>query len=71
MTKVFILVRGEMHEGYSIRAVYSSIESAVKAAEAIVAEQMSYGDVVWNRVAETEWVSGCDYIEVRSYELQS
>lgn len=72
--KIYVVVRGEDGEGYTISGIYLTEVEADEHAD----ELMRYGSWEFNGVDEApfgepskvwSWTQGCDYIEMQEWEI--
>lgn len=67
---IHVILEGVRHDGYSIRGIYLSEETALAAAEAHVAAQ-NRDDASYERMGDDVliWTDGDNYVEVVEYPL--
>jgi hypothetical protein len=65
MDTIYIVVSGMFNEGYTIDDVFKSFEKAEK----YVMETMNK-DSHYERKDKYNWEYGCDFIEIKKFELQ-
>ena len=70
---VFIVSKGETHEGSSIKGVFDSIEKARAFAQTIRdAHSADFTRVktTWQELAPNYWELECDYVVIKSAEVR-
>lgn len=67
--KVWVVSKGEKHEGGSVEGVYASKEVAIKHAL-----KVSYSfDGGWTPIKDDplSWENGCDYLTIEEFEVEA
>lgn len=71
--QVFIVSRGETHEGSRVKGVFSSIENARAFAKGM-REEMSadfhWRTEPWVELAPDYWEFECDFVTIATHEVQ-
>ena len=65
--RVYIVVRGEQHEGGSVMGAYSSYD---KARYAALGSKPSFGPWEEDPDEPDYWESGCDFVTVQDWEVE-
>jgi hypothetical protein len=66
---IFVIISGEMHEGYAVRGVYTSFDDALRDAAVYVARENEEGMEYKAASTEGRWLDGGYYIEVEEWPL--
>lgn len=68
--RIFIVSKGEKHEGSSIKGVFDSIEKA-RARCVELRDNYSWNGTRWQELSPDYWedVNGCDYIVIKPHEV--
>lgn len=65
--KVYIVVRGENYDGYSIYGVYTSRTAAEKKVQSLISQDI----LEWRKDKYIQlWRHGCDYIEIMKEHVE-
>lgn len=64
--KVYVLSRGEDHEGSYIVGVFASKEDAVAKA----AQMPTHYEGGWEPLRDNFWGNGCDYLLIEEWKVQ-
>ena len=71
--KIHIVSQGERSEGSRVKGVFDSIEKARAYAETIrvkMSADYTWLNEEWKEMAPDYWVLGCDYVDIRTHEVQ-
>jgi len=63
---VYVVIRGEKHQGANVLGVYKSFEKA----ELKLLEQTPHFSESWQRKSRGFYVSGIDYLEILTLDLE-
>lgn len=72
MSKVYVVMRGEMHEGGSIISIHESLATANVALTEFVTERFEGQKSQTSKLDDGSLVtvSGCDWVQVLTYDME-
>lgn len=69
MKTVYVVLKGEVHEGSSLTSVHYTLKGATKFA---LATEAVFGDHLWEPDKEDSnyWTNGCDFVEIVKMKVE-